>query len=89
MLFMVIEKFKGGNARAVYERFRERGRQMPEGVKFISSHVTADCTVCFQVMECGEVSMLQRWVSAWSDLVEFTIYPVTTGQETAAAVMGE
>jgi hypothetical protein len=30
MLFMVIERFKDGDAPSVYRRFRDRGRLMPE-----------------------------------------------------------
>jgi hypothetical protein len=37
MLFMVIEHFRNQDARAVYQRFRERGRQAPEGLAFVSS----------------------------------------------------
>lgn len=29
MLFMVIERFKDGDALTVYRRFRDRGRMMP------------------------------------------------------------
>lgn len=35
MLFMVIEKNK--DAKAVYKRFREKGRMMPKGVTYIAS----------------------------------------------------
>lgn len=86
MLFMVIETFKGGDARAVYRRFREKGRQAPDGLTYVSSHVTADCRTCFQLMECADVALLQQWVAQWSDLVEFTIYPVTQGKQTAAVL---
>ncbi len=34
MLYMVIEKFKGGSPDAVGERFRRDGRMMPEGVVY-------------------------------------------------------
>ena len=34
MLFMVIERFKGGDARSVGERFRHSGRMLPEGVAY-------------------------------------------------------
>lgn len=86
MLFMVVETFKGGDARAVYRRFRDKERQAPEALKYVSSYVTADCRTCFQLMECDDVSLLQQWVAQWSDLVEFTIYPVTQGKDTAAAL---
>jgi hypothetical protein len=34
MLFMVIERFRGQDGKAVYRHFRDKGRQMPEGLKF-------------------------------------------------------
>jgi len=84
--FMVIEHFRNQNAKAVYARFREKGRMMPDGVTFVASWVSADLGRCFQVMECDDVTLLQRWVSAWSDLVEFEIVPVSEGKATAAAL---
>jgi hypothetical protein len=86
MLFMVVEKFRNQNAKAVYRRFRDQGRQMPDGLKFVSSYVSADLGRCFQLMEADDVALLQRWVAAWSDLVEFEIVPVVAGKDTAAAL---
>jgi hypothetical protein len=86
MLFMVIERFRGQNAKPVYHRFREKGRLMPEGLTFAGSWVTADLARCFQIMECEDVTLLQRWVAEWCDLVEFEIVPVVTGPLTAAAL---
>jgi hypothetical protein len=83
---MVIEHFRDQNAKAVYARFEEKGRMMPEGLAFVASWVSADLGRCFQVMECDDVTLLQLWVSAWSDLVEFEIVPVTQGKATAAAL---
>jgi len=88
MLFMVIERFRDQNAKAVYSRFREKGRMMPDGIAFIGSWVTADLGRCFQVMECDDITSLQRWASEWSDLVEFEILPVVEGKDTAAALSG-
>jgi hypothetical protein len=31
MLYMIVERFKDGDAVPVYRRFRERGRLAPEG----------------------------------------------------------
>jgi len=39
MLFMVIERFRDGNANVVYGRFREKGRLMPDGLIFVESPV--------------------------------------------------
>ena len=86
MLFMVIERFRGQDGKAVYRHFRDKGRQMPEGLKFVSSFVSADLGRCFQLMECDDVTLLQRWVVHWSELVEFEIVPVVAGKDTAATL---
>ena len=88
MLFMVVERFRKQDAKAVYARFREKGRQTPEGLTFVSSWVAADLSRCFQVMACEDVTLLQRWAAAWNDLVEFEIVPVRTSEQ-AAAVMAQ
>src|SRR6516165_6794086 len=86
MLFMVIERFRNQNAKAVYNRFREKGRLTPNGVAFIDSWVTADLSRCFQVMECDDITLLQRWAAEWSDLIEFEIVPVVRGKDTGVAL---
>ncbi|MEV3984048.1 DUF3303 family protein [Nonomuraea sp. NPDC049758] len=85
---MVIERFRGQDAKAVYRRFREKGRMTGEGLVFVSSWVTADLSRCFQLMECDDIALLQRWVAEWSDLTEFEIVPVVPGAATAAALDG-
>jgi hypothetical protein len=86
MLFMVIENVRNQDAKAVYRRLRDKGRVLPQGIGFISSHVSADLGRCFQLLEASEVALLQRWVVEWSDLAEFEIVPVVAGSETAAAL---
>ena len=86
MLFMVVERFRNQDAKAAYTRFRDQGRMMPEGLDFVASWVAADLGRCFQVMACKDVTLLQRWAAAWSDLVEFEIVPVSPGPETAEAL---
>jgi hypothetical protein len=86
MLFMVIERFRNQDARAVYRHFREKGRMMPDGLAFVGSWVTADVGRCFQLMECDDVTLLQRWVAEWSHLIEFEIVPVAPGKDLAAAL---
>ena len=89
MLFMVIETFRNQGAKAVYRRFRDRGRMTPDELGFIDSWVTADLDRCYQVMECDDVAVLQRWTTEWSDLVDFEIVPVLPGAETAKALAGQ
>ena len=86
MLFMVVEDFRGRDHKAIYRRFREKGRQMPDGLRFVGSWVTADMGRCFQLMETDDVTLLQRWATAWSDLAEFEIVPVAPGTATGEAI---
>jgi hypothetical protein len=86
MLFMVIETFRNQDAKSVYRRFQSKGRMMPDGLAFVSSWVAADLGRCFQLMECDDITLLQKWVAEWSDLVDFEIVPVVPGKDTAAAL---
>ena len=83
MLFMVIERYRG-NAKAVYERFRERGRMMPGGLDYVDSWVEADFNRCFQLVKSDDPALIGQWTAQWDDLVDFEIVPVMTSQEAAA-----
>jgi Domain of unknown function (DUF3303) len=85
MLFMVVERFRDREAAAaVYRRFDERGRMLPEGLRYVSSWVAADLTRCFQLMECDDGRLFDEWIARWGDLVEFEIVPLTPTQEARA-----
>ena len=86
MLFMVIERFRDQNAKAVYRRFREQGRMAPEGLTYVGSWIEANFDRCFQLMECDDVRLLQEWVTSWSDLADFEIVPVVPSKETSEVV---
>jgi hypothetical protein len=87
-LFMVIERYRGGDAAPVYRRFRERGRMAPEGLTYISSWVEEDLGTCYQVMETSDRALLDEWMGHWQDLVDFEVRPVITSQEAAKRVAG-
>jgi hypothetical protein len=86
MLFMVIERFHPGRAPDVYLRFRERGRMLPESLRYVASWVDLAYERCFQVMEAGDESALRAWTANWDDLIDFEIVPVRTSVEAAAAI---
>jgi hypothetical protein len=88
MLFMVVERFRDRGAKAVYERARESGRMMPDGLRYVDSWVEANLSRCFQLMECDDLSLLMTWISRWSDLVDFDVVPVVTSSEASAVVNG-
>ncbi len=83
MLFMVIERFRGGNPDPVGARFKERGRMIPDGagVEYISSWMTEDGGACFQIMNAPTRASLDPWIANWSDLVDFEVIPIKTSAE--------
>lgn len=83
-LFMVIERFIGGDARAIYQRLQEKGRMMPENIKYVGSWIADDMSHCYQVMEAELAADFQPWMDEWSDLMEFSVVPVVTSAEAAA-----
>ena len=86
MLYMVIEHFRDGDPVPVYRRFRDQGRLLPEGLRYVSSWVTADLGRCFQLMDCDDPSLLDEWTARWADLGWCEIAPVITSAEAVAAV---
>ena len=81
MLFMVIERFKHGDATLIGEQFKRSGRMLPEGVAYHASWVDSAGTRCFQVMEASHSDLLNLWVRRWADLVDFEIVPVVTSSD--------
>ena len=86
MLFMVVEHFKQGKTKDIYRRLRERGRMMPEGLKYVDNWISADFNRCWQLMECDDPTLFQEWVSQWEDLFELEIIPIVSSKETKQVV---
>ncbi len=84
MLYMVIERFKGGSPRPIYERLDALGRMMPEGLVYINSWISEDLTTCWQVMETESLDLLDEWISQWDDLVDFEVVPVMSSADARA-----
>jgi hypothetical protein len=80
-LYMVVERFKNNDAVPVYRRFRDRGRMAPEGLAYVSSWVDQRLERCFQVMETHDRALLDEWIAAWSDIVDFEVHEVIPASE--------
>ncbi len=76
MKYMVIERFT--DAKAIYERLREQGRQMPAGLHYVDSWIAEDLGRCFQLMETDDAKLFTQWMENWIDLIEFEVVPVIT-----------
>jgi hypothetical protein len=86
MLYMVIEHFK--DVPAVYRRFRERGRMMPDGLEYVSSWVDQKLERCFQLMQTDDRRLLDEWMAKWDDLIQFEVHSVISSAEAAEKLEG-
>jgi hypothetical protein len=83
MLFMVVERFRDRDAKAVYRRLRQSGRMMPEGLKYLGSWIEVNFDRCFQLMECDDPRLFQQWIIQWQDLIDFEVLPVVESKAAA------
>lgn len=74
--YMVIEYFKLGCFEAIYERYSEQGRLLPDGLHYLESWLSKDKNVCFQLMETDDVALFPEWFRWWDDVIEFEVYPL-------------
>lgn len=86
MLYLIVEHFRDGDPVPVYRKFRDAGRGLPDGLRYVSSWVTTDLTRCYQVMETDRRELLDEWIAFWSDVVEFEVFPVVTSAEARATI---
>lgn len=82
-MYMVIERFKNGDAVPVYRRFRDRGRMASDGLRYVSSWVDQAFTTCYQVMEAADPALLDQWIAQWRDIVDFEVHRAMTSKEAA------
>lgn len=85
-LYMVVERFRDGDAVPVYRRFRDRGRLAPDGLTYVTSWVDQDLRTCYQVMETDDRALLDAWIANWDDVVDFEVVPVITSAEATARI---
>ena len=88
MLYMIIERFHPGKVKALYQRFDERGRLMPEGLHYVNSWIDEGVTTCYQVMETADRALLDAWIANWDDLADFEVVPVLTSAQARAKALG-
>jgi hypothetical protein len=87
VLFMIIERFRDDDMVPIYQRVRDSGRSIPDGLKYIDSWVEPSFSRCFQLMECDDLRLLQAWVLEWRGAgVTFEIVPVVSSAQTREVV---
>jgi uncharacterized protein DUF3303 len=87
MLFMVIERFRDNDMVPIYEKVRDDGRMLPEGLTYVDSWVEPNFGRCFQLMECDDLRLFQQWVLEWRGSgVTIEIVPVVSSKDTRDVV---
>jgi Protein of unknown function (DUF3303) len=87
MRYMVVETYTSG-PEPVYRRAAERGRMLPDGLRYVDSWVVDDGAHdrCFQLMETDDPRLFEPWIAAWRELVSFEVHPVVGSAEASARV---
>lgn len=87
MLFMVIERFRDNDMVPIYQRVRDGGRSLPQGLEYIDSWVEPNFSRCFQLMRCDDLRLFQEWCLQWRGCgVTFEIVPVVSSKDTREVV---
>lgn len=79
MLFMVVERFEGNDMVPTYQKLKDAGRAMPEGLRYIDSWIAADFSACFQLMEADDPALFNEWQLMWRGVgMTVEVIPVST-----------
>ncbi|TMI72263.1 MAG: DUF3303 domain-containing protein [Bacteroidetes bacterium] len=87
MQYMIVERFYPSKVKAMYQRFAEKGRMMPDGVSFINSWINESITVCYQLMEAESLEKLQAWIDNWKEFADFEVIPVISSAEAKQKIL--
>ncbi len=74
--YMVVELYKPGQFDAVYKRFEEQGRMLPDGLHFVDNWVSESGNRCYQLMQTDDYRLFDEWIPRWSDLVDFEVIEI-------------
>ena len=88
MLFMVTFPLTHHAYKERVSRFLETGAPPPDGVNVHGRWFTASHNKGFMLVEADDPKPLFRYVSEWSDIMDFEIEPVVTDAEAAAVLKG-
>ena len=84
LLVLVLERYHAGQAGAVYDRLRRRGRLLPNGIRLVDAWVDVQFSRGFMLLDVSHPSQLDTWALRWADLMQFEFIPVRTGAEAFA-----
>lgn len=60
MTYMIIETFKPGNLKEIYQRLEEKGRMQPDGLTYINSWIDEKMEACYQITEADSIDKIHQ-----------------------------
>jgi Protein of unknown function (DUF3303) len=86
MLFMMIERFHDNDMVPIYQRLRESGRSLPNGLEYVDSWIEPNFARCFsnavrRPETFPRVGSAMAWLRRYVEIV-----PVVPSKETQAVV---
>jgi len=81
MKFMITFPLTTNHYKERVARFLDTGAPPPEGVTMHGRWFTASHNKGFILAESDDATALYRWVSAWTDVIDFEIDPIVTDEE--------
>ena len=85
--YMIVERFYPRQINALYQKFDQEGRGLPQGVTYLNSWIDESVRICFQLMEAESIDLIEEWISHWKEYAEFEIYPIISSEEAKQKVL--
>ncbi len=76
MLFLVHWKIKPENRDTALNRFKEKGEDVPPGVKLLGAWYALNQQAGWAIAEANDPVDIGKWIYSWSDLSENEFTPV-------------
>jgi hypothetical protein len=81
MLFIVSWSISSERRNSAIERFLKTGGAPPAGVKMLGRWHAVGRMTGFGVAEASDITLIQKWVLDWSDLMSMDVHPALTDEQ--------
>jgi len=76
MKYMVTFELTTAGYKERVQRFLETGASPPDGATVLGRWYTLGHNRCFMLVEANDPEAIFRYVSMWTDLINFEVHPV-------------
>ncbi|OCR21477.1 hypothetical protein AFK24_28365 [Pseudomonas syringae] len=83
MLFIVNWSIHSQNRNRAIERFLKTGAVAPAGVTMLGRWHAVGGMTGFGIAETDDITLIQKWVLQWSDLLVMEVHPALTDEQAA------